>query len=501
MITQAKIQRRGAAAGLMAALLVVAACSTNPATGKRQIALISEEQEIAMGREADQQIQQQLGLYPDQELQAYVNRIGQKLAAESERPNLPWTFRVVDDPSVNAFALPGGKIYVTRGLLTHLTSEAEMAAVLGHEIGHVTGRHSVEQMSKAQLAQIGLIAGMIVKPELAEQYGSLASQGLQLLFLKHGRDDERQADELGLRYVNNENYDPREMPGVFETLRRVSEQQERQQGGSGGRLPGWLSTHPTPQERIQTISAKVAQLESSGTSFANRTVNREGYLKQIDNVIFGPNPREGYFVGNTFIQPDLGIQMRFPQGWRTSNEKASVGALSPNQDALIVVTLSDQNSPQAAEQQFFSQQGVQSGQTLQANLGGLPARARVFGASTQQGELRGIVAFVEKDNRVYRIMGYTPSQRWNTYDNVIADSISTFERVTDRNALNVQPQRVDVVSIPSSMTLEEFARRYPSSVDTATLAIINQADQNTRFPAGTEVKRVVGGNLPTERGR
>jgi predicted Zn-dependent protease len=175
--------------------------------------------------------------------------------------------------------------------------------------------------------------------------------------------------------------------------------------------------------------------------------------------------------------------------------------VSPNQDALIVVTLSDQSSPQAAEQQFFSQQGVQSGQTLQANLGGLPARARVFGASTQQGELRGIVAFVEKDNRVYRIMGYTPSQRWNTYDNVISDSISTFERVTDRNALNVQPKRLDVVSIPSSMTLDEFARRYPSTVDTATLAIINQADQNTRFPAGTEVKRVVGGELPTERGR
>lgn len=500
MITRAKIQRRGAAAGLMAALLVVAACSTNPATGKRQVALISEEQEIAMGREADQQIQQQLGLYPDQDLQAYVNRIGQKLAAESERPNLPWTFRVVDDPSVNAFALPGGKIYVTRGLLTHLTSEAELASVLGHEIGHVTGRHSVEQMSKAQLAQIGLIAGMIVKPELAQQYGQLAQQGLQLLFLKHGRDDERQADELGLRYLNNENYDPREMPGVFETLRRVSEQQERQQGGSGGKLPGWLLTHPTPQERIQTISSKVAQLESSGTSFANRTVNREGYLKQLDNVTFGQNPREGYFVGNTFIQPDLAIQMQFPRGWRTSNEKSAVGAVSPNQDALIVVTLSDQNSPQAAEQQFFSQQGVQQGQALQANLG-LPARARVFGAQTQQGDLRGIVAFVENNNRVYRIMGYTPSQRWGTYDNVIADSIGTFERVTDRSALNVQPKRVDVISIPSSMTLAEFARRYPSTVDTATLAIINQADQNTRFPAGSEVKRVVGGELPTERGR
>ena len=425
-----------------------------------------------------------------------MNRVGQKLAASSERPNLPWTFRVVDDPTVNAFALPGGKIYVTRGLLTHLTSEAELASVLGHEIGHVTGRHSVEQMSKAQLAQIGLIAGMIVKPELARQYGDIATQGLQLLFLKYGRDDERQADDLGLRYIDKENYDPREMPGVFETLRRVSAQQ-----GAGGKVPGWLATHPSEEERIHTISSKVAQLESGGASFANRTVNREGYLKQIDNVTFGQNPREGYFVGNTFIQPELAIQMRFPQGWRTSNEKSAVGALSPNQDALIVVTLSDQNSPQAGVPAVLLPAGGPAG----AGAPGGPGRSAGGGAGLRcpdaAGRLRGIVAFVENNNRVYQIMGYTSSQRWGTYDDVIADSVGTFERVTDRNALNVEPKRVDVVSIPNSMTLDEFARRYPSTVDMATLAIINQADQNTRFPAGAEVKRVVGGQLPTERGR
>ncbi len=499
MIPQSKTRARAAAAGvsafLIAALLTIVACSTNPATGKRQVALISEEQEIAMGREADQDIQQQLGLYPDEGLQAYVNGVGQKLAAASERPELPWTFRVVDDPIVNAFALPGGKIYVTRGLLTHLTSEAELASVLGHEIGHVTARHSVEQMSKAQLAQIGLIAGMVVQPELAQQYGQLAQAGLQLLFLKYGRDDERQADDLGLRYLDKQRYDPREMPGVFQTLQRVSQQQ------GAGRVPGWLATHPSEAERIQTITAKVAQLETTG-NFENRTVNREAYLKRLDGVVFGQNPREGYFVGNTFIQPELGIQLRFPQGWKTSNEKSAVGAVSPNQDALMVVTLSDQKSPQAAAQKFFSQQGVQSGDTLRADLGGLPAVARSFAVQgTQSGDLQGIVAFAENNNRVFQILGYTSSQRWGTYSGVLSSAIDTFERVTDRNALNVQPKRVDVVSIPSAMTLEEFARRYPSTVDMPTLAIINGADQSTRFPAGSEVKRVVGGELPAERGR
>jgi predicted Zn-dependent protease len=482
--------RHAAVAGALAVLLALAGCATNPATGKPQLALISEQQEIAMGREADEQVQQQLGLYPDPKLQSYVDGIGRKLAAASERPNLPWTFRVVDDPVVNAFALPGGHVFVTRGLLTHLTSEAELASVMGHEIGHVTARHSVEQLSKAQLAQIGLIAGMIVKPELAD-YSDLASSGLQLVFLKFSRDDERQADDLGLRYMYRQGYDPREMPRVFETLSRVSAQQ------GNGRIPGWLSTHPTEEARIQTISGKVAKLAVSG----DRLVNREGYIRRLDDVVFGADPREGYFLGSTFIQPDLAIQIRFPQGWKTSNEKQAVGAISPNQDALVALTLSDQRSAEAAAQQFFSRQGIQEGQTLQAELGGLTAVSRNFSAQTQSGDLEGVAAFVEKGGKVFRILGYTTSGKWGSYRNVLSSSLDTFSSVTDRRRLDVEPKRLKVVSLPSSMTLAEFARRYPSTVDLQTLAIINQADETTRFPAGAEVKRVVGGELPGEPGR
>ena len=484
------IWRQAAAPSLAVVLLALVGCATNPATGKPQIALISEQQEIELGRENDEQIQQQLGLYPDPQLQEYVNRIGQKMAAASERPNLAWTFRVIDDPVVNAFALPGGHVYVTRGLLTYLTSEAELASVIGHEIGHVTARHSVEQMSKQQLAQIGLLAGMIVSPTVAN-YGNLAAQGLQVMFLKYGRDDERQADDLGLRYMVQQNYDPREMPQVFETLRRVSQAQ------GAGRIPGWMSTHPTEEERVRTISGKVARL---GGDFSGRTVNREGYLRSLDKVVFGQNPREGYFVGNTFIQPELGIQIRFPEGWKTSNERSAVGAISPNQDALVAVTLSGESSAQVAAQKFFSQQGIQAGQTVQTSLsGGLPAVARSFAVQgSQSGDLRGIAAFVEHGSKVFQLIGYTRSQNWNSYDDVLSGSIATFGPVTDRRALDVQPKRVEVVSLPSAMTLAEFAQRYPSTVDMGTLAIINQADASTRFEAGTEVKRVVGGELPAQ---
>jgi len=224
---------------IMAAATAATGCVTNPATGARQLILVSERQEIQLGMDADPQISASYGLYPDSAIQQYVRTLGEELAATSERPQLPWTFRVVDDPVVNAFALPGGFIYVTRGIMAYFGSEAELASVLGHEIGHVTARHSAAQMSQAQLAQLGLGVGVVLLPELAD-YAGLAQAGLGLLFLKFGRDDERQADGLGFRYMTRVGYDPREMPGVFAMLGRVSEA-----SGSPG-IPVWLSTHPDP---------------------------------------------------------------------------------------------------------------------------------------------------------------------------------------------------------------------------------------------------------------
>src|SRR5947199_1083653 len=268
-------------------LAAAGACAVNPATGSRQLMLISESQEIAMGRDYDKQVAPSIGLYADSRLQRYIQQFGARLAATSERPNLPWSFRVVDDPVVNAFALPGGYIYVTRGILAHLNSEAELAGVVGHEIGHVTARHSVSQLSKQQLAQIGLAVGTIASPDF-ERFAGLASAGLGVLFLKYSRDAERQADDLGLRYMRRVNYDPREMPHVFEMLTRVSQAQ------GGGRVPEWLATHPDPENRRSRIERDIA---AGPQSFAGTAVNRDSYLQRLDGLVFGTNPREGYFKG------------------------------------------------------------------------------------------------------------------------------------------------------------------------------------------------------------
>lgn len=457
---------------------VLVTCATNPVTGRRELSLVSESQEIAMGQEAAQQVVGTIGLVPDSALQRYVSGIGLTLARASERPNLPWSFGVIDDPMVNAFALPGGPIFITRGIMTHMNSEAQLVSVLGHEIGHVTAKHSVQQMSQAQLAQIGLIAAVIVKPGLA-QFGDLASQGLGLLFLKFGRDDETQADDLGFRYMVNAGYSPTEMAEMFRTLQRLG-------GGAEGRVPEWLSTHPDPGNRVQKTLDRVA-----ATSLpANLKVERDAFLQRTDGMIFGENPRQGFFRQSLFLHPDLQFQLEFPSGWKAQNQATAVVAVSSQRDAIVVLTLAGTDSPNQALSKFLNQQGVQSQGASSSSINGLTAASAVFTAQTQDGVLAGNVAFISHGGRTFRVMGYTPQQRYGSYRGVFAQSLGSFRRLTDAAALAVQPVRVHLVRLPRAMTIAQFHQAYPSTIPVEQVALINGVDASTTLPVGTLVKRV-----------
>jgi predicted Zn-dependent protease len=474
------------ASALGLALSLAAGCATNPATGEKQFSLISEAQEIQMGREADPSIVASMGLDPDSARQRYVRELGMRLARVSERPNLPWTFRVIDDPAINAFAVPGGHVYVTRGIMAHLDNEAELVAVLGHEIGHITARHSVSQMSRAQLAQIGLVVGTVLKPEL-QRYAGLASQGLGLLFLKYSRDDENQADELGFRYMRRVDYDARRMPGVYTLLDRVG------QAGGGGRLPDWLSTHPNPANRRATIERYIAALPADSLG---RIVNRESYLRQVDGMMYGENPRDGYFKGTQFFHPDLKFRIAFPDGWKTQNQRQAVVAGSPQDDAIIALTLAEQDSPDAAARAFFAQPGV-SGSPVRGTIHGLSAAGGVFRAITEDSSvLAGRALFVAYDGRVYQLLGYAPQARWSARAPAVEQAIGSFDRLSDPAALAAQPWRLQVVTLSQGMTLEEFVRRYPGPAPADATALVNNVDANARFSAGALRKRIVGQPLP-----
>jgi predicted Zn-dependent protease len=465
----------------LALSLQTAACAVNPVTGSRRLVLISEGQEIQLGRDADVDITRSLGLYDDPALQEYVQSLGERMARESERPHLPWTFRVLDDPTVNAFALPGGYIYVTRGILTHFRSEAELVGVLGHEIGHVTARHGVVQVSRAQLAQLGLGIGTILAPDLAP-FADLAGAGLSLLFLSYGRDAERQADDLGLTYMTREGYDPREMAATFQMLADASGAQD------GDRIPGFLSTHPDPLERRDRILQRISVGEISGERVA-----REEYLGRMEGMVFGENPREGFFRDGVFFHPDMAFRLDFPSGWRTLNQKDAVQGMSPEQDAALVLTLADGSSARAARDRFLSQDGLTGSGLRDESVDGLIRSRADFTATTSDGVLRGTVLFIQHGGLVFRILGYAPQARWSAREGAVRAAVSSFRPVTDRAILDVQPMRISLVRTDRAMSLEEFDRLYPSSVPLGTVGTINHLRPGDTIPAQTLVKRVVGG--------
>jgi predicted Zn-dependent protease len=461
--------------------LALCSCFRNPATGKLQLDLMSQDQEIAMGKEAKAQAEQAYGIYKEKpELNQYVEAVGKQLAATSERPGLPWSYEVVDDASVNAFALPGGPIFITRGILAHLNTEAQMAAVLGHETGHVAARHSANQMSKAQVAQLGLGIGSILSPTVASA-AQVAGAGLQLLFLKYSRDDETQADELGFRYIAKVGYNPSEMIPLFKMLDGVSKE------AGAGKTPEWLQTHPDPGNRLSATEQRL-KTELKGTP-AGTKVEREKYLKMIDGINFGEDPRQGFFKGDTFLHPELKFQWKLPAGWAHQNTPQAVAAQSPKQDAILQLAPAGKMSPEEAAQKLFSQQGITQGQPVSVHGAKV---ARTFEAQTQQGVIEGVAAFIPYQGNTYFLAGYSPKGGLATYGNTFLESMGSFGELTDSSALSAKAAKLKIVRIDQPMSVSDFNAKYPSSIKLEQVALINGVDKGGQIPAGY-AKQVTGG--------
>lgn len=466
-------------------VLPLLACAVNPATGRRQFSLISEGQEIQMGREADQAFTAQLGVYPDEELGTFVRRLGQKLSATSERPGLPWSFRVVDDPTVNAFALPGGFLFITRGILASLNSEAEVAGVLGHEIGHVTARHSVSQISRQQLQSLGLGVGSVLSSDLRQVSGVLSS-GLQLLNLKYGRGDELQADMLGLRYMTRAGYDPDQLMEVFRTLALAS-------GGSSRGIPEWQSTHPNPENRESAIQEAIAEqgLAPGGE------VGRESYLRMIDGMVFGENPRDGYFKDGVFRHPDLRFAFHIRDGWTGRNQRNQVAAISDDRTAVIILTVEEgASTPRSAVNTFLDQDGIRAGRIETSSQSGLENATATFTASSQGGQLEGVVRGIAHGGSVFRFIAYSTSRGWDEHGPASRFTLESFRPERDPEVLAIQPWKIELVEVKEGMSFARFLRDFPSVVPNDVIARINRLSPTDRLVPGTLVKRVVGVPLP-----
>jgi predicted Zn-dependent protease len=464
-------------------------CARNPVTGKRQVVLMSEAQEIEMGKAADPQIVAQYGLYQDTALQAFITQKGKQMAAISHRPNINYEFKIVDSEVLNAFAVPGGYVYFTRGIMAHFNNEAEFAGVLGHEIGHIAARHSVEQQRNAILGQVGLIAGMIISPQLA-QFGEAASQGLGLLFLKFGRDAERESDKLGVEYSSKIGYDAQYMAGFFNTLKRKGEESGTTE------LPDFLSTHPDPGERNIAVS-KLATEWKQKLNLTNPQVNSNSYLRRIEGLIYGEDPKQGFLENNVFYHPDLRLQFSIPPNWAYQNTPQSVQVASKDGKAMMMLTLAPGASLREGATAALQQYKLQAIDSREITVNGLPALYVIADQQAQQQQqqqqaaasVRTMSYFIQYGGNIYHLIGASAISDFNAYAPYFENSMQSFRQLTDASKINKQPERVRIKNVRQDGTLEQALRNY--NVQEKRLqefAILNGKLLTDRVTAGTLIK-------------
>jgi predicted Zn-dependent protease len=466
---------------------IVAACATNPVTGEREFTLMTEAQEIAMGRDADAQVRAEMGIYDDPELTKYVSDIGLKLAKLSERPNLPWQFAVVDQPAINAFALPGGFIYVTRGILPYLDNEAELAGVLGHEIGHVTARHSVRQYSRT-IGGVAALGAIGIFVPAARPFGQMSQQALGLLFLKYGRADELQADQLGARYEASGGWDPAGVPGMLATLGRLDESTDRKG------VPNWLATHPDPLSRVAEIAPTVTLLKAGQTDFAT---NRDALERRIDGVIFGDNPDQGVTRGSTFLHPPLRFGIDFPSKWQIANSPQQVVAKAPDADVFMV--LQGVAKPQGQNVRDVAASHMQAAgfRALQGDrttISGLDAFVGSY-----EGKIEGLgdvtirAAHILHGDAYYMVAGLVAPGGFAQNDRAFTAAIRSFRPLTAAEAGAIRPSRVDFHTVAAGDTWTSIAARSGGAVTPRALAVMNGVSPDSEPRVGARIKIVVGG--------
>jgi predicted Zn-dependent protease len=459
--------------------LLLADCAQNPVTGQQNFVLMSESQEVATGRSEDPKIRQQYGVYDNAPLQQYVSEVGQRLAKASHRPSLEYRFLVVDSPDVNAFALPGGYVYITRGILAYLNSEAELAAVLGHELGHVTARHSVQQLTAAKAANVGAAILQVFVPEARSALGDSVINLLGGALLSgYGREHELEADRLGAEYLARTGYDPQAMVRVVGVLKN-QESFDAEVAKAEGRQPrayhGLFASHPDNDTRLQQVVGEAARFKQAATRTA-----QEDFLRRIDRMHFADSPGQGVVRNHFFYHAELGLAMRFPPGWRVQNRPQNVQATSPQGEALIDLRAAGPAKGSPAET-LRRQTRMPSGAEVAAiSIGGLPAAV----TNTSIGGRPTRIACVFLGESAYLIGAQGRSAAaFTRYESEIQDSLTSFHAITNEERMLARPLRMRVITAHANLTFAELARHSPLGQHAeGYLRVING-----RYPAGEPV--------------
>ena len=458
-------------------------CAVNPVTGKQDFVMITEEQEIQMGREYNSQILKMNPVYEDQELQEYVQSIGESLAIKSHRPNLIYRFTVLDSPDINAFALPGGYIYINRGLMSYFSSEEELAAVLGHEIGHVTARHSVRQYSQSQL--MGILSAAI-EVNAGRTAGNIANLASGALLSGYGREMELEADDLGAQYIYQDGYSPQ---GMYDVLSVLKDQEiyakkiAEQRGQEPRSYHGVFASHPSNDLRLQEVLDNVSNSYQKGNER-----KKDVYLEKIDGMVYGDSEKSGVRRGNKFYHGPLNLFMSSPKSWEIINTPNRLIFMSPFGEAVLQITLEDLNfkeSPENYLRRFAS--STYDDMTINVNgFEGFTAKAYRAGKETR-------MAVIFKDDQAYQFLGYSKNNYSNIskFDTEFLNIINSFRNLKAEEQVLSKPLRLKIYKVNEGDSYESLASN--SSINTNAedqLRLINGDYPDKKLEEGRLIKIV-----------
>ncbi len=473
----------------LASIALGCASVVNPVTGEREFTTMSPQEEVKIGQEQAALVEQQMGHVQNPALQAYIAQLGARLAAFSPRQDVKYAFHAVEMEETNAFALPGGYVYVSRGLLALASSEDQLAGVIGHEIGHVAARHSASRQTRAQaagiLSALGTIAGAVLGgaqgAQAIGQLGQVAGQGW---LASYSRDQERQSDEIGQRLAANAGYDP---GGIAQFLEALGREEQLRRGES--RKATFLDSHPTSAERVQTASARAATLPR----YAQPPIakGRSEFVRKLDGLLVGPDPAQGVFRDNLFLHPDVDFALRFPRGWQTANTPEAVMAKPAEGNALIGllgVPRSEGTDPRAVARKAL-------GQAAQHGLPGEDAGSVRVG--TQRGHrirvLVGQTKLVERtyfayDAGLYLFHAEAPQAEFDSWSDAFDRTIASFRPLTEDERASITELRLVLVPAKSGERLEDVSKRSGNQWSAAETALVNGLTGSEKLATGFLVK-------------
>ncbi len=483
---------------------LVAGCGTavnNPVTGQAERSVMSESAEIAEGKRSHEQVLQEYGVLKNPRVQAYVNGIGQQLARQSQRANLQWTFTVLDSPEINAFALPGGYVYITRGIMVYLDSEADLAGVIGHEIGHVTARHGAQRATRQQDAGLGVLAASILGAVLESQgvggAGRVASDLSQTVaasyISRYGREQELQADGLGAEYLSRIRFDPRNMIDVINVLKnqeRFAADLARSQGRPVPAQNSWLSSHPSNDQRLSSITQLAAQYK---TTAPYNDEGRARYQQILEGMAFGESPEQGLTRGRNFYHAGLGFALTAAEGWRIQNEADQITFVNNAGDAGLVVKMAPPDAGKTHDEIIRKLMNPSTGRVERTQINGLPATRFAGTVAGKNGQVQNaeLTLITSAQGNVFLfIHAARDAATLQRSRPQMLETENSFRALTAADKAAARPWMVRAAVMPRG-GFAELARTSPLANPEQQLRLINGVYPSGDFQPGSPVKTVV----------